>query len=271
MRFGVLALLACKGSTDDPTWHRDIEPIVVRSCARCHDGTTVAPGNWTDYASASLSAAAIAIEVSSGRMPPPTADPACRDYLGSDQMGLSDEEREMFVAWYEAGAPEGDPEDASETSYPPLHLDDADLTLSMPVEHTVSRAGDGNEYRCFILEIPTNQAFFINAFDTQLGNPEIVHHMGLFRDPQGRGGTLYGEPSAVSFECLDPVMDPQWEMLHAWGPGMAPTVLGDGLGMKIDPTTGEQLVLQVHYYNRTDQDQVDLSSYLVPRNRNTPV
>lgn len=268
----LLVLAACSGKSgpadsagDDAavTWYRDIGPMVADTCASCHGPDGVAGLDLTDPERAAELSGLMAAMVTSGLMPPPSADPACRPYQGSDRLTLDEEERALFQAWDDAGAPLGDPGDAPVSPAAVARIEDPDLVLTMPFAYTPDLDGDGNQYWCVTLENPVDQPVWITALDVDLGNPAVVHHMLLMKDLGGDAGQRYGvsDPSA-GFDCRDPMMEDDWSILHAWAPGMEATTLLEGTGMEIAP--GDQIVLQMHYFSSEEgTPDPDQSSYLL--------
>lgn len=262
----LLLLTACGGEaakTVDPeiAWYGDQEPVVQRVCGNCHLAGGVGPGNFTTYEGFLPYAEIARLYVEEGVMPPPVSDPECHEYAGSDSLNLTAAERERFLAWIDAGAPAGDEADSVGAFEPLLGpLQDTDLILELPVEHTITPDEGGNQYRCFVLDHVPAEDFSVTAFDVRLDNPEVVHHMILFVDPNNDAGEGYGvEPGTTSFDCADPIMESDWEPLHAWAPGMPPTILADDHGLKIEE--GEQLVMQMHYFVEDDEPHTDRSAY----------
>ena len=63
-------------SDENPTWYRDIKPLVSQRCEGCHTPHGIGPFTLSSYDDAKAHAAAIADSVQSRRMPPwmPSAD-----------------------------------------------------------------------------------------------------------------------------------------------------------------------------------------------------
>ena len=229
---------------DSPTW-ADVSPIFAESCVGCHHAGGVGPGDFTTWAGASPKASVIGAFVEGGIMPPPSMDPGCRPYVGHDRMTLTAEESDQITAWVAAGAAEGDPVDPLVP--PTLTLAGADIEAILPVTHLVTPQEDQNEYHCQILDNPFNSSTYITGFDALIDQPSVVHHLVLAID---RGGDA-GQDSADGdlsdgWDCRTPIVEPDWDILHAWAPGMEPTAFDEGLGIAAGP--GDQLVLQVHYF-----------------------
>ncbi len=242
------------------TWYRDIQPLVERTCAACHDGRGVGGVDLLDVQSARAHAARMAFRVDAGEMPPPALDPACRSYAGAERLNLTEEERARIVAWAEAGAPLGNPMDAPPKVERAGGLGVPDATLEMPTTYTLSPDSDGNEYHCMILQNPFSEPVWITGIDATPGNPEVVHHLALFRDEGHDAGSGYGAPpGATEFPCRNPVLELDWRLLHSWAPGVGATLLSEGTGIRIDP--GDQLVMQAHYYAPGMAGAKDRSAY----------
>ena len=98
------------------TFHRDIEPILQRSCQNCHREESVAPMSLLTYEQARPWARAMkrrtAMGPRAGVMPPWYVERniGIQDYKYDPS--LSDKEVAMVAAWADAGAPRGNPADA---------------------------------------------------------------------------------------------------------------------------------------------------------------
>lgn len=270
--FPLLFLFGCQPEEPDTlTWYGDMEPLVQRVCASCHVEGGVGAGDFTTYEGFRPYAEISALYVQEGLMPPPASEPECRPYIGAEHLSLTPEERQDLLQWIDEGSPEGDPARSVGDFVSDIgRLDDADLVLELPAPHTVTTDEKGNQYRCFVVDHVPEQDIWVTAFDVQVDNPEVVHHMLLFADPEGRGGAAYGaDEGATSFDCADPIMDPTWEPLHAWAPGMPPTALSDGHGLKIE--AGTPLIIQMHYFVDDDLEHEDRSAYALRTTTDTVI
>ncbi len=264
----LIALVACDpvgdaapgpGSTaDGPTYHADVRPILDQSCARCHTEGGIA-FSFDDAATVQSMAAAMKTAVESGRMPPPAPDPSCRDYESSERFTITDEQRATIAAWADAEAPLGDPADAPGARDESLTRLDYDLEVWATQAYTPSFTNDENDYRCFLIDIGNTETTWITGMQALVGNPSIVHHVVLF-SPNGTDDLFaQGDPYA-GFACGG-LGQGNWSTLGAWGPGANPTVLPEGMGIRLEPNA--QVVLQMHYFDSfegADQES-DLSGY----------
>ena len=110
----LLFLIACAPSDEVLTtgnqldFYEEIQPILEQNCTSCHmeDGQGI--GDFTSYENVKVMAPLIQSALENRTMPPPVADPTCREYKGADELHLDDEHRDMVIQWIKEGAQEGD-------------------------------------------------------------------------------------------------------------------------------------------------------------------
>ena len=139
----------------------------------------------------------------------------------------------------------------------PLRAGERFAEIAMPAAYTPSApTGVGtDDYRCFLLDPELGSDAFITGLDVEPGNPEVVHHVILFRVPPaavtaaeqqdaadpGQGWTCFGGTGVEgSGFGLD---DAPW--LGAWAPGGSEQVMARDLGVPLE--RGSRVVMQVHY------------------------
>ena len=126
----------------------------------------------------------------------------------------------------------------------------------MPEDYTPSApTGTGtDDYRCFLLDPKVPRDRYITGFNVLPGNPDVVHHVILFRVPTdlveeaeqkdastpGQGWTCFGNTGLGGGIEID---NAPW--LGAWAPGGAEQVYGKGFGERFD--RGSRVIMQVHY------------------------
>src|SRR5687768_2019688 len=110
---------------DQITFHKDIEPILQRSCQRCHNPESVAPMSLITYDQVRPYARAVKQRTSlkyapwmSGATPPWFLETNIGIQKIKDDNSLSDAQIAMIARWADSGAPRGNPADAP----PPLKL-----------------------------------------------------------------------------------------------------------------------------------------------------
>jgi mono/diheme cytochrome c family protein len=242
-----------------PTWHQHIAPIVNERCASCHQPGGIAPFSLQTYAQAAPFSGYLADQVENGSMPPflaATTD-ECEPRFGfKDDLRLSREQIDLFRAWHEAQAPEGDASRAAAVPEPvALTLDDADVTITIPSPVTVEGAGD--RFVCFSLAPdlsplaasgPAAQLLgdrvLLDAAQVSPGNAAIVHHVLVYTDAEGESAALAGEKGY--YDCFGGPGLSSPGLLVAWAPGSTPIRAPERVAM-VMPSTG-RLVMQVHYH-----------------------
>src|SRR5580693_6240390 len=92
------------------TFHKDVEPILEKSCQECHRPGEIGPMPLLSYEQARPWAKGIKAAVLAKKMPPWFADPKYGHF--SNDRRLSDAEIKTLVAWADADAPKGDVKDS---------------------------------------------------------------------------------------------------------------------------------------------------------------
>jgi len=233
---------------EEITWYKDVQPIVEQHCVRCHQSIGPGTGNFRQFETVEVLAELMLDSIDAGTMPPPASSPACRDYEGSDILYMNPASRDVIAAWIEGGKQEGDPVDAREYGSYTYELENPNLELMMTEEYQATftdSANAGNEYRCFALEHGQTEPFYITAMHPIIGNAEMTHHVIIGK--AAGDDLLNGSLGAQGADCLDGTdFATDGAMLGGWAPGMLPTRLPEGVGIRVDPD--EYLIIQLHYY-----------------------
>lgn len=239
-------------SPSGPTYHQDVKPLLNDFCTRCHYAEGQGPIDFTDATTVQNLGDLIMNSVDEGRMPPPVADPDCRDYHDSDKMVLSEEDKATLARWIAAGKPMG--EDDGVVAAPPetssLAAPDIEMRITNPYTPTYADPNNANnEYRCFVLEHNQPSRFYITGMHPIVDTPEIVHHVVLAKTKRSK--LPEGILTADGQDCIDNMSalgngDNGDGIIGAWAPGMEP-VLFDEAGLEV--TTDDVFVLQMHYYS----------------------
>src|SRR5215218_8359950 len=102
---GTLAVASPLAAAEDPTFYKDVLPILQTNCQTCHRPGEVAPMSLLTYEQTRPWAKAIQKAVMTRQMPPWFADPAYGHF--SNDRRLSTKQIDTINAWVEAGAPRG--------------------------------------------------------------------------------------------------------------------------------------------------------------------
>jgi hypothetical protein len=227
------------------TWYADVSPIMQQNCTRCHSEGSLGTGDFTDYTTSAAMAEIMLSRIDAGLMPPPASDPTCRDYHGSEVLTMADDARDTLSAWINAGTPEGDPASAVQIIQPSEVLTNPDLEILQAAPYTPVFNQNGNEYRCFILTDVPEDDYFITAMAPIIGQPSIVHHAVLSTAHMTSLTSAHLAPEG--FDCYYGDGGLTNLMLAAWGPGMLPLELPEGVGFAMNG--GDALILNVHYFD----------------------
>jgi hypothetical protein len=241
------------GSTDVPTFNKDVAPILYKNCTQCHRPGEIAPMSLLTYEAARPWARSIRDKVSEGVMPPWHADAPAGTF--ENERRLSDVERRTLVAWANGGAPQGNPADlpAAPTYTNGWLIGKPDVVFEMLEDFSVPAEGEV-QYEYFY--IPTNftEPKFVEAIEVRPGNRELVHHVLVYH----KVSSDVKQPPALrpntTLQALPlPTVGTRAQrrdrvparLLATFAPGTSPQVFRSGTALRLEP--GGVLELQMHY------------------------
>ncbi|MXZ72252.1 MAG: cytochrome c [Acidobacteria bacterium] len=121
-----------------PTFSRDVAPILQRSCQQCHQPTGIGPMSLLTYREARPWARSIRDRVERRLMPPWHLDQTVGIQAFKNDISLTEDEIGTIVRWVDAGAPEGDPADLPEPlEFPPADVWEVQAVLGRPPDFIV--------------------------------------------------------------------------------------------------------------------------------------
>jgi hypothetical protein len=244
--------------TGDVTFHKDVEPILQKSCLGCHYEGKIGGFSLLDYETAKPLASAMAAAVEEGRMPPWGAhdtDECQPSRPWRNDLRLPAEEVALLRAWADGGAPKGDPAHAPPAYVPPADgLANKSLEIPAPVASTIE--GSSDQFTCVVYDPQLTEEKWVDGIHFIAGNTKVDHHALTFRVPRDRAQELSG--GAPTFPCFGGAPG---EIIHVWAPGTQPFELPADVGIKLSPD--EVVVVQMHYHptgstTETDQSTVQL-------------
>jgi hypothetical protein len=233
---------------DAPTFHADVAPLLAQHCRGCHGAAGIAPFAFDTYEEAAALAPVIAAAVAEDIMPPWHVgdDGSCNTYR--DSRRLADDDVATFVAWADAGAPEGEPAPIPAPAELP-HLQRVDLTLRPDEAYTPNEAVS-DDYRCFVIDPGFAGDRFLTAFEVHPGQPSIVHHVVLFSvdsdAEEAAAAQLDADAAGPGYPCYGAAGTGGGRSLLVWTPGTGATEYPAGTGLRL--LGGHSLVMQVHYF-----------------------
>jgi hypothetical protein len=233
--------------TEGLTFYKDVQPILNTYCTRCHQEGGQGVGDFTTPDDVLVLSSMIMTQLDAGTMPPPSSDPDCRDYVGSDRLVMAPGTKETIRDWIAEGKAVGTAPAQSVEPPLPMELANPDLQIMMTAPYVPlfeDASNPGNEYRCFALDHQQEEDFFITAFHPILGNPEIIHHIVLYRLSER---DLPDHDPALGWDCIDDMGGQGEGMIAAWAPGALPVEFDGTKGIKVG--SDERLVVQMHYFH----------------------
>src|SRR5580704_12246559 len=176
---GALAMAASvapmrAAETLDPTFYKDVLPILQNNCQTCHRPGEVAPMSLISYEDARPWARAMKTKTTAKQMPPWFADPEVGVF--SNERKLTSRQIQTLAAWADAGAPAGNPKDA-----PPAKTFESgwnikpDIIVEMPKPFEVPATGTIN-YKFIVVKTNFPQDMWVVAAEMRPGNPAVLHH-----------------------------------------------------------------------------------------------
>lgn len=213
------------------TWSRQVAAIFQEHCQECHRPGEIGPFPLITYEDTQGWGPMIAEVVEQERMPPWFANPEHGDF--SNESRLSEEEKALILAWVDAGAPEGNPEET-----PSLRSFNSDWRIAEPdtvvymSEQPFEVPAEGIvDYQWYFADPGFTEDTWIKAAEAKPGAPDVVHHV-----------TIYIKPPDVPFSLR---MNDRIALLAGFNPGGDPWRAPPGMAVKIP--AGAQLVFEMHY------------------------
>ena len=177
-----LASASSQGGAVEPTFTKDVLPIMQRACQQCHRPGAVAPMSLLTYEDVRPWARAIKDRTATREMPPWFIERNVGVRNFKEDASLSDEEIATIGQWVDAGAPRGNPADAP----PPLQLASLDewrigtpeWIVELPEEQTTG-AVDADHWLNVWADSRLTEDRYIKAVETKpsAGAYSVVHHV----------------------------------------------------------------------------------------------
>jgi peroxiredoxin/mono/diheme cytochrome c family protein len=249
------------------TYSNQIARIFQEHCVECHRAGRIGPFQMTSYEEVVGWGEMIREVVEEGRMPPWHANPAYGHF--DNDMRLSDEDKQLIVAWVENGCPEGNPADLPPAKQyvdgwaigePDQIVYMGDEPIDVPAEGVI-------DYYHFVVDPGWKEDKWIMAAEAKPGTPEVVHHILVVVAPpdstqsafergrrdRERGERGLGPPSGGPRRGDGPGRGGRGEggigggnLIGGYAPGMNPMLNTDGATAML-VKAGSKLVFQMHY------------------------
>jgi hypothetical protein len=236
------------------TFNKDIAPLLMKHCARCHRPGEIGPFSLLTYKDAVKRAQHLKEITALRRMPPWKPEPEFGDFLDSRRMSAS--EIELLASWVDAGAPEGDALDL-----PPIpkftrgwQLGKPDLVLKMPESFAIPEGGS-DAFRCFVIPSGLNEDKIVSALEFRPDSRAVVHHANVYLDNKGKARELNAAGGGLGYPAFGGPGFQAICRLGGWAPGATPRFLPDGVG-RLMPKNCD-VVVNIHYHpnGKPENDQ----------------
>jgi hypothetical protein len=251
----VCAAMVAAAPVPDPTFYKDVLPILQKNCQGCHRPGEAAPMSLLTYDATRPYAKSIRAAVLTKKMPPWFADPHYGKF--ANDRTLSDNDVKTLVAWVDGGAKAGNPKDAPK----PIEFAEGwaigqpDMVLEIPTAFEVPKEGT-IDYQ--YVRLPTNftEDKYVQFAEARPTDREHTHHIIAFvRDP--RSAWMKDAPIGVPFVPAKGKDGGGFggDFLAGYAPGTVPDVLKPGQA-KLIPK-GADIIFQLHYTadGKTGSDQ----------------
>lgn len=243
------------------TYYEHVKPIIDAKCTPCHVDGGIGPLPLTTFEEVDVVKELVALDVSTGKMPPWRAN-AALDYYVADRR-LTPEQKDTIARWVKQGGHEGDAEDEPEPPpAAPRGLSRVDGAMRFEKPFTPS-GKEIDEYRCIPLAWPYEETKYVTGLSVEPDRREMVHHgVVYFVQPENAAEIMKrdAETEEVGYPCTGvTVGGGTW--LTSYEPGGYGQDFPGGLGFEVKP--GSLFVLQMHYNTQNgvgpDSSRIDFN------------
>lgn len=174
----------------EPTWHRDVSRLVQDRCQACHRGGGPAPFALETADDLRGRKGMVAYVTAHGIMPPWGAAPGSGPWL--DDRSLSEDDQRLLLEWLEAGAPDGDPDQAPLPRRFPERwsIGEPDVVYAgQPIQVPAEGVLD---YHYYYVKTDQPEDRWVEAVEILPGATTQVHHVLVFVEdpPLGQGDVV---------------------------------------------------------------------------------
>ncbi len=220
---------------ENPTYSKDIAPILQDKCASCHNPEGIGPMPLQSYEQVKPFAALIHDRTSKRIMPPWHIDSGIGIQSFKNDASLSDEQIDLIESWFLAGSPEGNPADLpAPVNFPSGaewqlgdQLGPPDLVIKSSPYDVIANGQD----QWWTPNVPfegLNNERFLKAAEFKPSYPlgkKVVHHGHAVLVPEGGGRSV---------------------ALARYGVGKSWEMFPEGTGMRV-PADGN-IAWNLHYF-----------------------
>src|ERR1051326_5275467 len=141
----LMVIETCDRAFAQPTFSKDVAPILQRSCQQCHRPGAIAPMSLLTYQDARPWAKSIKAKIAAREMPPWYVDRHVGIQKFKDDPSLTDAEIATISQWVDAGAPQGNtadmPAPRTFSDDDKWHIGKPDIVITMPKAYELKANG----------------------------------------------------------------------------------------------------------------------------------
>ena len=262
---GTFFILSGSAFAADPTFAKDVAPILQERCQECHHKGSMAPMSLVSYEETRPWAKSIRERVIKRQMPPWHIDKTVGVQQFKNDMSLSDAQIATIVRWVDAGAPMGDAKDmpppkqwpadnewkaAKELGQPDLVIKSEPYTMAAHHQDVWWRPSSN---------IPLTEPRWVRAVEIRPGGPggrKITHHAVAY--------LVQDDPDALAPGATDADFGSR-SFLMEWAIGKGYDLYRPDTGKLLLP--GAQIAWDVHIHAVGEElrDNVELGLWLYPK------
>ncbi len=284
--FLLFGLISFGTQAQDLFFYPHLAPLLQQKCGSCHRKEGGAPFELLEYKHFAKRKGFIREVVSTGYMPPWTADSHYRSFANEKQLTVT--EKDSILRWLDQGGKEGSkpPKKVKNTVSTGIS-DPADIELGMPEAYVIP-GNNKHHYICYKIPYELPGDAYVKAIEFVPGNRSLVHHasyqlLGVAPGVDHFRGPSYYVFSPDSTERIDDARDFSYfglidsagnypiPVFHSgYLPGSGKQEYPEGIGFAL-PRRGVLLIRSLHYsptpLTATDQSKIRLWLADVPVQR----
>ena len=250
---GVLLLFTFEVSSQDVSYHAEIQPILSKHCISCHSEGKIGPMPLTNYQEVSSYGAMIKYVTTNSLMPPWLPDTAYTQF--KYQNVLNEQELKLIHDWVDGGLVEGEEVSPYEEKQE-YHIDDPDFIFEM-VDSFEQYGIYYDQYQVFVVETNLDEDVLIDQIEFVPGNADIVRSCTVSLDLSERSDSLDNwDPRQGYYHFGGVGYLPDEYVWYHWSPEKPLTDLGDGFHKLL--AKGAKLLFHITY-GPTGRKQMDKS------------
>lgn len=173
------AALAANTGSSQPTFYKDVLPVLQKNCQNCHRPGEAGPMSFLTYESTRPWAKAIKTAVATKKMPPWFADPHYGKFANDRTMSAS--EMNTLVSWVDSGAKAGNAKDAPAPAnfVEGWAIGKPDVVLEMPAAFNIPASGT-IDYQYILIPTSFNEDKYVQFAEARPGDRARTHHIIAF-------------------------------------------------------------------------------------------